>query len=42
MPPLCKAQLAVTVEIYNSTNDPSDASVPMKTDLRPSEQDKNF
>lgn len=38
----CKAELAVRGEIYNSTNDPSDASVPMETELGPSEQDKNF
>lgn len=37
----CKAELAVRGEIYN-TNDPSDASVPMETELRLSEQDKNF
>lgn len=38
----CKAQLAVTAEIYNSTNDPTVASVPMGTELRLSEQDKSF
>lgn len=37
----CKAELAVRGEIYN-TNDPSDASVPMETELRLSEQDKSF